>query len=130
MKATHTPQKKKPATPKFVTKAEISSVLIGLAVVDSKIKTIISVTNYVSRTNHRGRKYCRVSIPPLNIVGYGIAGGGGYCKASAAAAIAIQSAGIQLSEDISGCGMSAVREAMVAIGALRGQENIEIIETC
>ena len=48
--------------------------------------------------------------------GSGSAGGYGYDKGSAAAATAIRSAGVQLSEDIDGRGASAVREAVKAVG--------------
>lgn len=47
--------------------------------------------------------------------GTGTAGGYGYHRPSAAAAEAIQNAGITLSEDINGRGDSAIREAAEAI---------------
>lgn len=48
--------------------------------------------------------------------GSGTAGGGGYHKASAAAGVAIRNAGFSLSESIDGCGDSAIREAVKAVG--------------
>lgn len=47
--------------------------------------------------------------------GGGWAGGGGYHKSSAAAAKAIEAAGIKLSEDIAGRGDSYIRKALEAI---------------
>ena len=52
--------------------------------------------------------------------GTGKAGGGGYCKLSAAAGTAIQNAGIDLASDIHGRGESAVRDAVLAIAAAIG----------
>lgn len=48
--------------------------------------------------------------------GYGSAGGGNYCKASAAAEHAIECAGIELSERIHGMGLRYIEEAALAIG--------------
>jgi len=52
--------------------------------------------------------------------GTGSAGGGGYCKHSAAAGEAIRNAGFDLSEDIHGRGMSTVREAVLALAEAVG----------
>ena len=49
--------------------------------------------------------------------GHGWAGGGGYCRRSAAAAEALRAAGIRLSEDISGRGDGALRAALLATAA-------------
>ena len=48
--------------------------------------------------------------------GYGSAGGGNYCKASAAAEHAIECAGIELSERIHGMGLRYIEKAALAIG--------------
>ena len=48
--------------------------------------------------------------------GSGKAGGGGYCKRSAAAEDAFRTAGIELSKDISGRGESYIEEALKALG--------------
>lgn len=47
--------------------------------------------------------------------GSGKAGGGGYCKESAAAAYAIRNAGFRLNMDIDGRGTGRVRDAVLAI---------------
>jgi hypothetical protein len=44
------------------------------------------------------------------------AGGGGYCKRSAAFDTAIRKAGFELSESVNARGMNAVQDAMKAIG--------------
>ena len=48
--------------------------------------------------------------------GYGSAGGGGYCKGSAAAADAIFTAGIELTDPIFGRGLREIEKAALAIG--------------
>lgn len=53
--------------------------------------------------------------PEIYAQGSGWAGGGGYCKASASLAEAIENAGFTLSENISGVGEAAMREALLAI---------------
>lgn len=52
--------------------------------------------------------------------GSGRAGGGGYCKASAAADAAITNAGFDLSHSISGAGTNAIKEAVLAVAAALG----------
>ena len=46
--------------------------------------------------------------------GYGVAGGGGYCRRSAAGAHALEAAGVELSECVSGRGVDALRNALLA----------------
>lgn len=50
-------------------------------------------------------------------LGYGAAGGGGYCRRSAAGAHALEAAGIELSEEVAGRGMGALRDALLATAA-------------
>lgn len=56
----------------------------------------------------------------VNTSGTGSAGGGGYCKASAAAHEAIANAGFALSEPIDGRGTGKIRDAVLAIAAAVG----------
>lgn len=49
--------------------------------------------------------------------GYGAAGGGGYCRRSAAAAYALEAAGVMLSRNIAGRGESAIHAALLAAAA-------------
>ena len=55
--------------------------------------------------------------------GTGSAGGYGYHRPSAAAAEAIENAGITLSEDISGRGDGAIESAVFAIAKMLGHDN-------
>lgn len=52
--------------------------------------------------------------------GRGKAGGYGYCKESAAIDAALRSAGVELSESISGRGMTAIRDALEAMAHKAG----------
>ena len=51
----------------------------------------------------------------LHARGAGRAGGGGYCKASAAAGAALADAGVKLADDIDGRGLEAIRGALMAL---------------
>lgn len=57
------------------------------------------------------------------------AGGGGYCKRSAAASGAFLSAGIELSECVSGRGESAIEEAMKALGTACGYKGVVVVRS-
>ena len=50
-------------------------------------------------------------------IGHGAAGGSGYCRRSAAAAAALESAGVELSADVAGRGEGALRAALLATAA-------------
>jgi hypothetical protein len=52
--------------------------------------------------------------------GAGRAGGGGYCKASAAAGEALRDAGVTLESDIDGRGLEAISGAVRALGVKLG----------
>jgi len=52
--------------------------------------------------------------------GGGRAGGGGYCKASAAAGAALSDAGVRFEHNIDGRGLEAIRGALEALGAHLG----------
>jgi hypothetical protein len=52
--------------------------------------------------------------------GAGRAGGGGYCKASAAAGAALVDAGVKLEFDIDGRGLEAIRGALAALAVPLG----------
>jgi hypothetical protein len=61
-----------------------------------------------------------VNSEPVHTSGSGSAGGGGYCKMSAAAGEAITNAGFNLDKSIRGVGESAVCEAMHALAECLG----------
>jgi hypothetical protein len=52
--------------------------------------------------------------------GAGRAGGGGYCKASAAAGAALADAGVRLEADIDGRGLESIRGALEALARWLG----------
>lgn len=87
----------------------------GIAVVDGKAIDTCELRLYTTSS----RIYSCFWVYAGNIFGNGsgYAGGYGYCKRSAAAAAAIKSAGIELSENISGHGMATVRDAVKGIAA-------------
>lgn len=80
--------------------------------INTALEKIVSLRIYATNSTHyaciwvHGDKYTS---------GGGKAGGYGYHRASQAAMIAIDNAGIQLSEQIGGRGESAIRDAVLAI---------------
>jgi hypothetical protein len=64
----------------------------------------------------------------VSLSGGGKAGGYGYHKASAAAQAAFDDAGVKLSEDIAGCGDSAMRDALAATAQALGYSDFTIVE--
>lgn len=85
----------------------------GIAVVDGKAIDTCELRLYA--TSSRSYSCFWIYAKSVSGNGSGYAGGYGYCKKSAAAAAAIKSAGIELSEDIAGRGMATVKEAVKAI---------------
>lgn len=59
--------------------------------------------------------------------GKGRAGGGGYCKQSAAFEDAMRSAGIKCDQGIGGRGMSVVEDAMLALAKQQGFDILHIV---
>lgn len=72
---------------------------------------------WMGRSRNASVVYCTVWVwaDRLYTSGHGTAGGYGYHKESAALGEAIRSAGIKLSESISGVGDTAIGVAMLAI---------------
>lgn len=66
-------------------------------------------------------------VNPKSLSGSGYAGGYGYHKESAAVADAIRNASIDLSEDISGVGNSAIERAMISIAKMAGFPNAILV---
>lgn len=60
-------------------------------------------------------------------MGYGKASGYGYCKTSAAISASFEQAGIELSEDIEGRGISLVREALYSVGEAMGFKSNQLV---
>ena len=88
------------------------------------MRELMTVHWYQGRSRSATRIYCSLWLhggyTAEGRSGHGQAGGGGYCKFSAAFANACLSAGIILDQDIHGRGMSSVREALSAIAKACG----------
>ena len=79
----------------------------------------------VTTGNPGGRVYANVWIKGNVFLstGGGVAGGGGYHKASAAVGDALADAGVILPGNINGAGDGAIREALLAVAQAIGAEN-------
>ena len=89
----------------------------------------VSVRWYMSRSGDGASPvYCSlwVRCSPYYVSGRGVAKGYGYHQASAAFQDACDSAGIELSQQVDGCGNDMVKYAMFAIGAALGFERAEL----
>lgn len=86
---------------------------------EGEIRVPVEVRVYMGRSSSASKVYASIwvhdSTHNIFTSGKGSAGGYGYHKTSAAVDEAIQSAGIELSQGISGVGDSAIKEALVAI---------------
>ena len=109
---------------------ELTGFMVLMAVKDGQIIELASLKDWMGRSSSASRRYASIWIhaPGFYASGTGWAGGGGYCKRSAAAGSAIKSAGIVLESSINGVGESAMRDALLAIGAHLGYENCAVIE--
>lgn len=96
---------------------------------DDGLKNIITVRCYMGRSASSSVVYASVWVHSCGYYtsGTGRAGGGGYHKASAAIAEAIQSAGIELDEDFAGRGDSATEQALKAIAQALGFDDCLIV---
>jgi hypothetical protein len=103
-------------------KKELVSAYSIVGIRNGQLKELVTCRAYMGRSRSASTVYASVWIkmPDGFASGHGDAGGYGYHKESAAIAYAIQSAGIDLSEDIAGRGDSAIREALLALGKLAG----------
>ena len=88
------------------------------------LRELLTVHWYKGRSSGASRIYCSLWLHGGYTAdgrsGHGQAGGGGYCKFSAAFAGACHSAGIILDQDVHGRGMSSVRDAIEAIAKACG----------
>jgi hypothetical protein len=94
------------------------------------LKNIITARCYMGRSASASTVHASIWVHSTDhqTSGTGKAGGYGYHKASAAIAEAIKSAGIELDEDISGRGDSAIEESLEAIAATLGFESCLIVQ--
>lgn len=128
IKATFDPTQKQ----KFNGKIRDKQIYKGYQVIDSDFNIIVDCRIYwPSQT-----AYCAIWVSNYNEKGYcstqnsgtGSAGGYGYCKESAAVGDAIDSAGYTLSKDIDGRGISAIKEALVALANTVNRKNKYLLE--
>lgn len=110
-----------------------------------EFRELVTARWYMGRSSQASQIYCSVWVHGDNFwaSGKGTAGGYGYCKRSAAFAEALGSADIKLfgspysgrdTKDaqktpccISGTGMTAVEDAMKAIGAALGYKKVHLV---
>ena len=123
--------------------------LIGLRMVDGtpQFNEIVDLRLYMGKSRSSSQVYASIWISSKDFytTGYGVAGGYGYCKQSAAADSALRSAGIELfgtpygcgaaeltrAASIHGVGESAIREAILAIGEALGYDRAHLhLVTC
>ena len=96
---------------------------------NGRLANIITARCYMGRSPSASTVYASIWIydEKHHTSGTGKAGGYGYHKASAAISEAIRSAEIDLDEDISGRGDSAIEESLEAIAATLGFESCLIV---
>jgi hypothetical protein len=96
---------------------------------DDRFKILAKARWYMGKSSTASVIHCQlwvnswcmpVEFNDSSCSGHGHAGGGGYCKQSAAFADALRKAGIETDQDISGRGMSVVEEALTAIALNAG----------
>jgi hypothetical protein len=90
---------------------------------------IITLRWYRGRSNSANTIYCNLwlRVGTMNS-GHGAAGGGGYCKHSAAFDQAMRNAGIEYPQDVDGRGLSAVRKALNDIAETMGFYGSLVVE--
>ena len=96
---------------------------------DDGLKNIITARCYMGRSPSASTVYASIWVRSTDheTSGTGKASGYGYHKQSAAIDEAIRSAEIELDEDISGRGDSAIEESLEAIAATLGFESCLIV---
>jgi hypothetical protein len=93
-----------------------------------EFKELATIRWYMGRSSSASVIYCSIWVYPHDwlhesTAGNGQAGGGGYCKQSAAFEYAINSAGLYSSEPISGRGLSVVEDFLKALAVKLGYKN-------
>lgn len=116
--------------PRVIDKQEIITRLItvGLQPDKRQIIEVIDARWFMGKSSNASKISCAIWIhtPEEYLVGYGQAGGWGYCKQSAAADAALRSLGAT-GFDCSGQGMSIVREVFRDIGKTLGYDELLIV---
>src|SRR6185436_15552495 len=100
-----------------------------IAFKDGKFKSLLTARWSMSKSSDASVIYCALWAGDNEIGhgnGVGKAGGGGYCKQSAAYEYALNQAGFYPTDPISGRGMSVVEESMEALAHHLGFEHFYI----
>ncbi len=118
-------------------KKEVINAWNLIAFSDGKFRELVTVRWYMSRSSKASVIYCTVWLHNAvfeNSHGHwtdasasGQAGGGGYCKQSAAFADAMLQAGIKFDQDISGRGIDVVADGLIALGEFSGYKHIKLV---
>lgn len=108
-----------------------------IAFEDGKFKELITARWYMGRSSSAMQVDCSVwfdsaimeasHVEWTDCSGRGKAGGGGYCKQSAAFEAAMRSAGIKCDQGIAGRGMSVVEDAMIALAKQQGFDVVHVV---
>ena len=108
-----------------------------IAFKDGKFIELVTARWYMGRSSSSSVVHCTVWFHSQvcefakgewsDASGSGHAGGGGYCKQSAAFEDAMRNAGIKCDAGISGRGMSVVEDALKALGKQAGFEHVKLV---
>lgn len=99
---------------KYFDKKETVRTVYGVVSCQGVVKQAVKVEWYMGRSPKSSVVYCNIWVSNV-CAGSGSAGGGGYCKRSAAFSCALRSAGIKTDEVVDGRGMGIVADAVRAI---------------
>ena len=99
---------------KYFDKKETVRTVYGVVSCQGVVKQAVKVEWYMGRSPKSSVVYCNIWAGSL-CSGSGSAGGGGYCKRSAAFSSALRSAGIEIDEEVAGRGLGVVGDAVKAI---------------
>lgn len=104
----------------------------AIGLVGNELWELVTLRLYMSASASANRvtAILFVNAYPISITASGSASGYGYHKGSAASADAIANAGISLSENISGVGNDAIREALkaIALAAVPSVQHLSVFE--
>lgn len=104
----------------------------AIGLVENELREIVTLRLYMSASASANRvtAILFVNAYPISIAASGSASGYGKHKGSAAVADAIANAGIPLSENVSGVGNDAIREALkaIALAAVPAVQYLKIFE--
>lgn len=115
MKATLTPTHTNKSFPARIPALFSAYLVVGFDPAAQRVVEVVAMRLYASP--HRAHIHACTWIYPAEGAprrGYGYAGGSGYCRRSAAGADALETAGIELTEEVAGCGGSVLRKALLA----------------